>query len=643
MRSIFHKWFTYLLIISICGSVTEAHAKQFGTINRLKGTKVGKKLQQVKPPNTPPQALSYSPGIDATDVDPATTRSLSVTFNEDTLTRSAPSVSILAGAEVSRWTSRWTDTRTVTISPQSGNELKSSTRYEVTVTGAKDKAGAVAANVSFSFQTKDAPPPPSPDAEFEADVREGTGSLTVSFTDRSTNTPNSWLWNFGDGGRSQDQNPTYTYRRVGTYTVSLTVRNVGNAPDTERKVDFIEVKRVPSPPQARFNLNIITGNAPLEVRFTDQSTHIAQRPNQASPWEWDFGDGNSSTDQSPTHTFQTAGTYPVKLKVTNLDGTSETSRTVTVARIPAPPVANFSTSVSSGDAPLIVQFTDLSGNNPRKWDWSFGDGGSSEEQNPQYTFEGEGVWNVRLTVTNDDGTTEISRPIAVSTTKTPPLASFVTDRSSGGAPLRIQFTDVSSNQPSSWAWDFGDGNSSEEQHPVHIYETTGDYTARLTVRNSDGESESTRIIVVSEGVVSASPIAVGSTPSAADLSVEEPRKYYTLNIIEETRIMIDLTGNFNTMLRLYRGASPLDAVNENLEVQNDDREAGNSSSGSYIERDLSPGTYLVEAASYQDGAQGSFALSITREEPRYQMPYHQFRLAKNNLGPWNLANENTCC
>ncbi|MGD9404299.1 MAG: S8 family serine peptidase [Anaerolineae bacterium] len=155
-------------------------------------------------------------------------------------------------------------------------------------------------------------PPEPPIASFSGSPTSGEAPLTVSFTDNSSGEIVSWDWDFGGGGTSTLQNPTYEYAAAGVYTVSLTVTGPGGA-DEEVKDGYITVTN-PPPPVAGFSGSPISGEAPLDVSFTDESTGVI------SGWAWDFGDGGSSTLQNPTHEYTTAGDYTVSLTVTGAGG-----------------------------------------------------------------------------------------------------------------------------------------------------------------------------------------------------------------------------------------------------------------------------------------------------------------------------------
>ncbi|RME95456.1 MAG: PKD domain-containing protein, partial [Bacteroidetes bacterium] len=133
-------------------------------------------------------------------------------------------------------------------------------------------------------------------------------------------------------------------------------------------------------PTAGFTASPTSGVRPLMVQFTDQST------GDITSWSWDFGDGGTSSQQNPSHTYTSAGTYTVRLTVTGPGG-SDTKRRRDYITVTEPaPVADFTGSPTSGPKPLTVHFTDQSTGNIANWDWDFGDGGTSTQQNPSHTY-----------------------------------------------------------------------------------------------------------------------------------------------------------------------------------------------------------------------------------------------------------------
>jgi len=159
-------------------------------------------------------------------------------------------------------------------------------------------------------------------------------------------------------------------------------------------------------PVASFSASPVSGSVPLKVAFTDKSTGTP------TSWNWNFGDGTSSTEKNPMHTYSKAGTYTVTLTATNAAGsnTATKSNYITVAGTAVEkPVINCWGSPRMGTAPLTVYFKDRSTGSPTSWYWDFGDGAYSTLQNPKHTYSTPGKYTVKLTVTNEAGSTSTTK------------------------------------------------------------------------------------------------------------------------------------------------------------------------------------------------------------------------------------------
>ncbi|MHC5060204.1 MAG: PKD domain-containing protein [Planctomycetota bacterium] len=347
----------------------------------------------------------------------------------------------------------------------------------------------------------------APAADFSAAPTSGILPLTVEFTDQSTGTFDTWQWDFDNDTviDSTEQDPDYVYDTAGTYTVSLTVSGTEGS-DTRTKTDYITVSP-PPPPTADFSANTTGGVVPLAVQFTDQST------GGADTWEWDFDNNGSidSTQQSPSHTYDTVGLYTVTLTVSGPTGSGSETKTdyINVSEIiPPAPIAAFSADTTSGTAPLEVSFTDESGGAIDTWAWDFDNNGSidSTQQSPSHTYSSAGTYIVTLTVSGLGGSDSVTDIITVD--EPAPVAAFSASPTSGTAPLEVSFTDESTGPVDSWAWDFDDNGSidSTQQSPSHIYGSAGTYTVALTVSGPGGSDSVTDIITVDEPIPAA-PVA----------------------------------------------------------------------------------------------------------------------------------------
>lgn len=239
-------------------------------------------------------------------------------------------------------------------------------------------------------------------------------------------------------------------------------------------------------PVANFSTNISSGIVPLSVKFTDLSENVSA---WFSEWNWDFGDGITSTVQNPIHTYSEAGTYIVNLTISNEEGTDSELVTITVLEKPILPVANFSTNVTEGFAPLSVQFTNSS-EYTTGLNWDFTNDGSidSIEENPVYVYINPGTYTVNLTAINTNGTDSKTATITVIEQPVPPIADFSASPTIGTAPLTVTFVDKSTGSPTSWSWNFGDKSTSIYQKSKHTYSKAGKYTVSLTVKNELGSN-----------------------------------------------------------------------------------------------------------------------------------------------------------
>ncbi len=208
---------------------------------------------------------------------------------------------------------------------------------------------------------------------------------------------------------------------------------------------------------------------------TTDSTPALQAPGAAGLLGWLSANWSGAT---PTISFD------------DFNVTSPISGTV-----PPPPVANFSATPVAGT--LTVNFSNTStGGTPDTWAWDFGDGTGSSSPSPSHTYPAAGTYQVRLSTTNNGGSSSKTQSITVSQLPGKPVAGFTWSQQSGT--LGVQFSDSSTNSPSSWAWNFGDGSStSTVQNPLHAYAAAGSYTVTLQATNGSGTGTASQTVTVS--------------------------------------------------------------------------------------------------------------------------------------------------
>jgi PKD repeat protein len=204
------------------------------------------------------------------------------------------------------------------------------------------------------------------------------------------------------------------------------------------------------------------------------------------------------------------GSY--NMQFTAPDGTAQGSSSGTIlgTRIQMALIAAFDASQAAGSKD--VKFTDQSTGVPTGWNWDFGDGSLSADQNPSHTYKQPGDYTVTLTVTDDNGGTATATQTITVNEVTKPTADFMTAQTPGT--LEIKFTDQSTGGPNAWSWDFGDGKTGSKQNPKHTYAKTGNYKVTLKVSNAGGSDTSTHTVNV------AKPPTAGFTVGTASTALE---------------------------------------------------------------------------------------------------------------------------
>jgi len=393
------------------------------------------------------------------------------------------------------------------------------------------KNGTVTSNTKTGYIDVKIPPVSS----FTCTPTSGETSVSVTFTDTSSEVPTVWAWNATDvtGNNtpftfSTSKNPVQVFG-VGNFLIALNATNSWGS-NVSSQVTYVNVSPTVAP-VADFTGSPTTGYVPLTVQFTDISTHYP------TAWNWNFGDGSTGTDQNPSHPYKDVGTYNVTLNATNTAGSNTVTKTdyITVTKgSDKPEVVFYATPTTNGTAPLEVKFVDFTSNNPTTWSWTFGDDSTSTTQNPTHIYTSAGKYTVTLTATNAAGSGTLTRENYISVSSAP-VASFSGVPTTGTAPLAVTFTDSSTNTPTNWNWSFGDGSVSAVQHPVHTYATNGIYTVSLTAKNSAGSNTTTKTnyITVSSAVIA--PVAsfsgaptTGTAPLAVtftDSSINAPTSW----------------------------------------------------------------------------------------------------------------------
>ena len=307
-----------------------------------------------------------------------------------------------------------------------------------------------------------------PTINFSASAYNGCAPATIFFTDLSTpgnGNTQTRQWDFGDGTFSTLTNPSHTYSSSGNFNVSLRVTNTYGCVASATQINLIHIN---PKPVANFSYSALQNcGAPFTVNFQNQSTGTSPLS-----FTWNFGDGSSSSDANPVHTYLNPGTYSVKLITTNSQGCVDS-----ILKTNLITVANNITKFNCPDTVCIntsFQINNLSSS--ATCSWNFGNGNTSTSQNPTVSYSNSGTYNIKL-VNNFGGC--IDSLIKTITVLASPIANFnANPNQSCALPFVVAFNNTSSNT-GNFIWNFGDGTSSMQANPTHIYTSAGNFDVKL--------------------------------------------------------------------------------------------------------------------------------------------------------------------
>lgn len=322
-------------------------------------------------------------------------------------------------------------------------------------------------------------------------------SSRVTFDVQNINKANitDYAWFFsGIGGavvNTKNIPVAQSYTTTGTYTVAVALTDVFGCRDTIKSLVPVNIYG----PKAAFASPFAGTCAATEVNFIDSSK--TDGTNALNQWVWNFGDGQKQTfTSSPfNHTYNTAGTYNVSLKVVDAFGCKD-SITKNAVIVITKPVANFTISDSVLCPGQAVTIANTSTGVQPTYFFDFGDGYTSTAANPTHAYTQEGIFKIFMRMTDKYGCQDsMSYFVRASLAKADYLMS---DTFSSCPPLKISFTNKSQNYQS-FSWDFGDGGFSDKLDPQHIYTYPGSYTVKLWVKNSGGCTDTLKRTVLIQG------------------------------------------------------------------------------------------------------------------------------------------------
>ena len=313
---------------------------------------------------------------------------------------------------------------------------------------------------------------PEPQFGFSANPDSGCSPLIVIFP--SVLGAVQYQWDFGDGATALGPTPTHTYINNTNNNLTYAVQLIATSPFGCIDTTYGQVVVFPIP-TATFTPTPITQIFPnTTVSFVNSSVG-------STTYLWSFGDSTTSTLQNPpVHTYSTWGTYIITLVVSNGNCFDTTTQTITIT---APqPIADF-LGPAQGCRPLDVQFT----NNSQFADtylWDFGDGNTSTQVAPIYTYFNPGIYTVTLTATGSGGQNAQTQQQIIEVYQLP-NAFFTVTPSVVFLPEEPILCFNLSTFASSYVWHFGDGNTSTEINPQHFYAQLGVYDIMLIATSPD--------------------------------------------------------------------------------------------------------------------------------------------------------------
>ena len=320
-----------------------------------------------------------------------------------------------------------------------------------------------------------------PNAQFNSDATPECGDLTVNFTNTSTGAV-SYEWHFDDGTPVETtQNAVHGFDNldpsglVKYFDVKLVAFSANGCRDTANQIITVYPKVDPT-----FEVDPDTACQPITATLVTQPG--------ASSYLWDFGDGSQeSAGYTVLHTFvnttTSIRTYTIKLTTTSFYGCKASStKSITVYPKPTP---NFTVAPVVQTYPeATVTITNLVNPGPWTYNYNFGDGNTSSDENPVHTYAEPGTYTIVQTVSAGECSDSIGQSVVIN--PTPPIAGFQYPNS-GCTPWQVQFVNTSL-YANSYLWDFGDGSISTKKDPVYTYFEEGVYSVKLTVNGPGGSA-----------------------------------------------------------------------------------------------------------------------------------------------------------
>jgi PKD repeat protein len=371
----------------------------------------------------------------------------------------------------------------------------------------------------------------NPNVDFSISPNPAVEGTEVTFQDESTPGHDAIVdrfWTFGDGGSAHGIQVQHIYAQNGVYQVTLTVNDTDSSiVGTPQTVTITDID-----PIAEFSFIPVNPNEGVDVQFTDESTSY----DNITTWLWDFDDGSTSTLSNPTHTFANNGTYNVTLTVWEADGDSDSIvHNITVNDIG--PLADFTISNPRIEGvPIFFNDTSISVDPLIAWNWSFGDGGYSDQRNASHNYTANDYYLIVLKVWDWDGDVS-STSTYIRVLDSGPKAAFSYWPTQPKEGETVYFNDTSTHvdRLNRWSWSLGGLGTSTSNNTQQSF-PTGRFNITLTVWDVDGNQSSCWTIItvgdlpLTAGFDNSTPIE-GSRTNFTDISFSP---YYSISYFNWT-------------------------------------------------------------------------------------------------------------
>lgn len=321
----------------------------------------------------------------------------------------------------------------------------------------------------------------------------------ATFVNETIGQVDKYDWALGDGSVSNEKSPTHTFKKPGTYTITLIASNTVGKSKTSVSV---EVRG--APPQAKFAIR-----DPEKPKYVGEPVGFIDRSvGQVTSRTWQFGEGlGKSTDANPQFVFKETGRVGVTLHVDGPFGNDESTVFLTIEQRPT---LAFSFFPKEPVQKQEVVFVNQSKGDFRSWRWDFGDGTTSQEMSPRHVYAQPGTYKLHLE--GQDGlkawTKSATQEVIIGTGYVKPVAKFTLPVETIGIGEQLTLTDQSTGTIESWVWDMGDGTVIKAPSAKHAYKKDGKFKIVMTVSGPAGSSTAENDLVVQPAVLdfSFSPI-----------------------------------------------------------------------------------------------------------------------------------------